>query len=150
KGPSGMTVDPASGVVTWTAAFVSPRVKITVTDGMGGKVVHGYALPIVTQLTPGVPVSISGDLNSTGYATITVPSNTPILQVTTRGGSGTPALLAIGPDGLVALSERTGTTQTLSLPNPKAGLWQILGGGVTAYSGVSLTASLITPAVLGF
>jgi Zn-dependent metalloprotease len=150
RGPSGMTVDPASGLVTWTAAFVSPRVKITVTDGMGGKVVHGYALPIVTQLSPGVPVSISGDSNSTGYATIKVPSNTPILQVTIRGGSGTPALVAISPDGFAAISERNGPTQTLSWPNPKAGQWQILGGGVTAYSGVSLTASLITPPVLGF
>src|ERR1041385_1333787 len=68
KGPSGMNVDPASGLVTWPAQFVSPRVKITVTDGKGGKVVHGYQLPVYTQLSSGNAISISGGANSAGYA----------------------------------------------------------------------------------
>ena len=146
-----MNIDSASGLVTWPAAFVSPRVKITVTDGLGGKVVHGYALPVVTQLSPGSAVVISGDANSTGYATITVPPNTPVLQVTMRGGSGDSDLDVLNPDGLEYFSARDkSTTETLSFPNPEPGEWQVQGLGYTSYSGVSLTASLITPAVVGF
>ena len=151
QGPSGMNIDSTGGLVTWPAAFVSPRVKITVTDGLGGKVVHGYALPVVTQLSPGTPVLISGDANSTGYATITVPPNTPVLQVTMRGGSGDPDLDVLNPDGLEYLSARDkSTTETLSFPNPEPGQWQVQGLGYTSYASVSLTASLIIPAVVGF
>jgi hypothetical protein len=104
--------------------------------------------PPVTQLTSGVSATISGDQNSTLYAIITVPPNTPVLQVTTRGGTGDVDLSITSPDGITSGSARDGTTETLSFANPTPGQWQIQALGYVAYSGVSLTASLITPAPL--
>src|SRR5262249_30882301 len=60
NGPSGMTVDSTTGIVNWTATFVGARVKITVTDGGTGKLVHGYYLPVVTPLKDGAPLVIDG------------------------------------------------------------------------------------------
>jgi hypothetical protein len=148
SGPSGMTVDASSGFVSWSAGFVGQRVKITVTDGRGGKVVHGYALPIVSPLHSGASLTIAGSEDSTGLAYIIIPPNTPILQITMGGGSGVPYLYVVSPDGLVGLSEGIDTTATLSFANPKAGLWQIEGYGFIPYSNVALTASIITPSLL--
>jgi Zn-dependent metalloprotease len=149
-GPAGMTVDPSSGLVVWTATFVTQRVKITVTDGRGGKVVHGYALPVLTQLASGVSTSIAASLGTIGVAQITVPANTQILQVTLRGGNpdGDADLYVFGADGSLSLSENDGSTETLSFPNPKPGTWVIEAGAYQAFTGVSLTASFITPTVL--
>ncbi|MGA9625483.1 MAG: M36 family metallopeptidase [Bryobacteraceae bacterium] len=150
SGPAGMTVNSASGSVSWAAAtFASPRVEITVTDGKGGRVVHGYALPVFTSLNPGSPVTISGALNSAGFAGISVPAGVPVLQVTLRNGSGDPLLGVTAPDGNSISIVGTGTTlETLSFANPIAGNWLIEVDGYAAYSGVSLTAALITPTVL--
>src|SRR6185295_11467098 len=145
NGPVGMTIDSASGLVSWPATFVSPRIKITVTDGRGGKVVHGYSLPLTTLLTDGLPITITGAEDSVGYATITIPAGVPVLQLTLRGGSGDADLLVIGPDGAFAFSARAGSTETLSFANPKSGQWQIAATGYTDYSGVSLASNLITP-----
>jgi hypothetical protein len=100
------------------------------------------------QLTSGVAVSISGDPNSTVSAVITVPPNTPVLQVTTRDGTGDVDISVTGPDGNTSSSNRDGTIETLSFSNPLAGQWQIQAIGYASYSNVSLTASLITPSLL--
>jgi Zn-dependent metalloprotease len=149
-GPSGMTVDPSSGLVVWTATFVTQRVKITVTDGRGGKVVHGYALPILTQLSAGVSTSIAASLGTFGVAQITVPANTQILQVTLRGGNtdGDADLYVIGADGILSISANDGSNETLSFPNPKPGTWFVEADAYMSFTGVSLTASFITPTVL--
>jgi hypothetical protein len=149
SGPAGMTVDGPTGLVAWTAGFTGQRVKITVTDGLGGKVVHGYLLPIVTLLNSAAGIPISGDQNSIGYAAFIVPQNAPaVWQLTTRGGIGDVDLEVIGPDGSLSISEREGNNETLSFPNPKPGIWFIYGLGYMTYSDVSLTASMITPAVI--
>jgi Zn-dependent metalloprotease len=148
QGPTGMTVDAASGAVNWTATFVSQRVKITVTDGKGGKVVHGYRLPVLTTLTNGAPISITGDLSSAGYAMISVPSATPVLQVKLRSGTGDADLAVISPIGTVAQSIRDGNTETLSFANPLAGIWQVVVVGFQSYASVSLSAALITPTTI--
>ncbi len=145
-GPAGMTLDP-SGALTWTATFTPQRVKITVTDGKGGKVVHGYLAPVLTHLTDGHSVLINGAENSAGYAWIDVPSGVPILQVTLRGDFGDADLFVTDPDGNEEFSLRDGSNETLSFPSPKAGRWQVEADGYRAYSTVSLTASLITPAL---
>jgi Zn-dependent metalloprotease len=149
SGPAGMAVD-AKGNVTWTATFLMQRVKITVTDGSGGKVVHGYALPVVTNLTSGSPVNnIAGDLNSVGFAHMAVPDGTPVLQVTLRGGIGDADLILIGPDGsgYVSANDQT-NAETISVPNPPAGTWTIAVVAYQAYSQVTLNSSLITPTLL--
>ncbi len=60
EGPDGMTVDPASGLAQWTATFTEQRVKVNVTDGNGGRVIHGFRIPTLTRLTPGQAVTIGG------------------------------------------------------------------------------------------
>jgi uncharacterized protein (TIGR03437 family) len=152
-GPAGMTVDSASGVVSWVASFVGQRVKITVTDGRGGKVVHGYLLPVNTTLRDGTSVTISGPEDDTGFlmgnATFTAPAGSTVLQVTLRGGSGDADLFVFDPSGNGAASFRIGNSETLTFPIPAAGVWQIIVDGYLAYSGVSLTAALNTAAPLG-
>ncbi|MGD0499334.1 MAG: M36 family metallopeptidase [Bryobacteraceae bacterium] len=153
SGPPDMTVNPLTGAVNWTAGFVSQRVKITVTDGQGGEVVHGYLLPVMTRLADGVPVVISGPEddagNLVGFATFTAPANAIALQVTLRNGTGDADLYVDTPQGYLYLSARSGNNETLTFPNPSAGVWQIAVDGWLAYSGVSLTAALITPTALG-
>jgi len=149
KGPAGMTVDSTAGAVVWTAGFVAQRVKITVTDGQGGKVVHGYALPVVTILNAGVSITVSGDQYSTGLALINVPQNTPVFQAKMRGGTGDGDLEVVNSVGLAGYGGLEGNTETLSFPNPRSGIWAVYVLAYQAYSGVSLTGSLITPALLG-
>jgi len=149
SGPAGMTVDSASGAVSWTAVtFVGQRVSITVTDGQGGQVVHGFALAVNTPLNSGSPVTIAAPLCSAGFATMVVPAGAPVLQVTLRGGTGDADLYVTDPDGGLAASMRVGNNETLSFADPKAGTWQIQVNAYEAYSGVALTANLIAPATL--
>jgi hypothetical protein len=145
--PSNMQVA-SNGTVTWTAEFVSPRVKITITDGKGGKVVHGYALPVVTTLNDARTVSIAGKIGTTGFATITVPAGVPVLQIKLRGGAGDPDLFVTNPSNAFSLSVQDGSNETLSFANPRAGEWLVEVDAFQTYSGVSLTASFITPTLL--
>ena len=149
SGPAGMTIDSTTGMIRWTAGFTGPqRVKVTVTDGKGGKVVHGFLLAVRTRLTAGAPIVISGAMNSAGSAYLDVPADVPVLQVTLRGGSGDADLFVIYPNGYYAYSARDGSTETLSLANPAQGRWGIEVDGYTSYSGVSLMAALVTPTPL--
>jgi uncharacterized protein (TIGR03437 family) len=148
SGPAGMAVDPASGKVTWTGGFTGQRVEVTVMDGKGGKVVQGYALPVLTLLTLGNPITIGGAEYSAGFASVTVPANVTVLQVTTRGGTGDADLTVTDPTGDVQYSMRTGNNETLSYALPTPGVWQVEVDGYATYSGVSLSASLVTPAPL--
>jgi len=148
SGPVGMTVDPTAGAVNWTTSFTAQRVKITVTDGQGGKVVHGYLARVFTNISSGRSVTISGAKDSIGFAWIDVPAGTPVLQITTRGGTGDQDLGVMHPNGDFDLSDRDGNNETLTFPNPQAGRWQVDVDGFHDYAGVSLTASLVTPALL--
>ncbi len=146
-GPAGMTID-GSGVLHWTATFTQQRVKILVTEAHGGKVVHGFMLTPDTVLTSGAPVTIDGTEDSVGYANFTVPAGAQILQVTFRGGSGDADLDLFDPDGVDYFSTRTGNNETLSVSAPKSGRWRIESTGYDAFSGVTVTASLVTPVAL--
>ena len=149
EGPTGMTINPTTGAIDWTAGFVGYRVKVTVTDGKGGKVVHGFFLAVFTHLASGAPVVLSEAKGSAGLAYIDVTADTPVLQVKLRGGTGDADLEVLGPDGTYESSDRSGTsTETLSIPNPKPGKWLIEVNGWAAYSGVALTATLVTPTPL--
>ena len=149
QGPSGMTVDAASGAVNWTAGFLGQRVKIVITDGKGGRLAHGYLLPVVTNLTSGTPLVVQADAGTAGYAALTVPSGVPALQVTLRGGTGDADLLTDSPSGDVEFSGRDGNTETLTFANPKPGIWLIQVDGYAAYSAVKLAGAFVTPPVLG-
>jgi uncharacterized protein (TIGR03437 family) len=147
SGPGGMTID-GNGFLLWTTAFTQQRVKVTVTDGKGGKVVHGFSLTPDTTLTDGMPIVIDGAEGSVGYANFTVPAGVPVLQVTMRDGPGDVDLVVFDPTGVESLSGFIGNNETLSFSLPRAGRWQINGLGYDAFSGVSLTASLVTPTAL--
>jgi hypothetical protein len=146
SGPGNMAVN-ANGSVTWIPGFLSTRVKITVTDGKGGKVVHGYALPVVTALGDGKPLTLAGSAGATGFATINVPARTPVLQVKMRGGSGDADLFVKDPSGAYSMSAQEGTTETISFANPAPGVWQVEVDAFTDYAGVALTASMAPPTV---
>jgi len=144
-GPLGLSVGLSSGAVQWTPGFTGGRVKVTVTDGKGGKVVHGFLLPVFSHLSLGNGLTIAGPENSTGSADVVVPSNVAVLQVTLRGGSGDGDLYVLDPDGNWEFSERGGNSETLSFASPKAGTWIIEVDGYFDYSGVILQASSVTP-----
>lgn len=146
-GPDGMTVSP-DGAVTWTTSFTAQRVKITVTDGKGGKVVHGYLAPVLTHLTTNQPIAISGDAFSAGYAFVDVPDGVPVLQITLRDGIGDADLFITDPDGNLAFSARDGNNETQSFASPKAGRWKVEVDAFIAYAGVLLNAAVVTPASL--
>ncbi len=147
EGPPGLTVSPA-GRVGWTATFTGQRVKITVADGKGGRAMHGFYIPVITQLFPNQNVEIGGAQNSLGLGGIIVPNGSPALQFTMRGGSGNPDLLVLGPDGSVGGFSRPGSTETFSIAAPRPGVWLVQVAGVATYSGVSLKATLPVPTVL--
>lgn len=147
-GPEGMTVDQATGEVRWMAGFLGARVKIAVADGRGGKVVHGYHLPVSTAVAPGSPLQIAGETRTTGYATVEVPEGNQILQVTLRNGAGDTALWVADPSGAYQSSGRPGANQTLTYENPRAGRWRIEVDGVSRYTEIALMAELSFPALL--
>ena len=148
QGPAGMTVDPATGLVRWTTTFASQRAKIAITDGQGGRVIHGIRITVITPLRAGVPAIIA-ERTGSGLATIQVPSGAPVLQVTLREGTGDADLLLIDPEGFLDFgSPRSGQLETVSVGAPKAGLWIISVFAFTLFANVQLTASLPQPRVL--
>jgi len=151
KGPDGMTVDSATGHVTWTAGFVSAPVQVAVSDGQGGRVVHGFYVFVNTPLTSSQALSVAASEQTTAYASIDVPDNTLVLQVSLRGGIGDADLYVTDPNGLyVGESFRVGNTETLSIPTPKAGTWGVEVNGYRNYSGVQLLGVIPTPAPIPF
>ena len=148
EGPPGMTIDSGTGVIRWEAGFTGQRVKVSVTDGQGGEVIHGFSVPVLTFLTPGLPVTIGEAEGTTGFAAVAVPEGSPVLQVTLRGGSGDPDLVLVGPGDSPAASFSAGTTETISVSAPRPGFWFVLVDGFAAYSGVQLKAVLPDPTLV--
>ena len=148
-GPEGMTVDPVTGVVRWPATFTSRRAKIDVTDGNGGKTIHGFQIYTLTSLTPGQAVTVEGEAFSAGRAVVEVAGETPILQATLRNGKEGMALILLGPDGSQRFAGVAGENGTLSVSAPPAGGWSVGVDSFRAYDGASLQASFPAPAPLG-
>ena len=145
EGPPGMTIASGTGVIRWEAGFTGQRVKVSVTDGRGGEVIHGFSVPVLTFLTPGLPVTITEAEGTTGFAALAVPDESPVLQVTLRGGSGDPDLVLVGPGDSPAASFSAGTTETISVAAPQPGFWFVVVDGFSAYSDVQLQAALPDP-----
>jgi uncharacterized protein (TIGR03437 family) len=141
-GPPGMEVS-ASGRVSFTPnSLVPPRAKVAVTDGKGGRVVHGFSIPVFPVLTAGRPIVIEGPAFEEGYAYFTVSPGRPLLQITLRGGDGDPDLTVFGPDDSVLDSFRLGANETITIANPAPGPWLILVTAAEPYSGTSLAFDL--------
>lgn len=147
-GPPGLTVDAATGVVQWTPQFTSTRVKIVITDGQGGRVIHGFGLPVITALTLGRPTSISAS-TSGGIATVDVPEGAPVLQVTLRDGTGSAGFILVDPDGFPDFDDpHPGQSQTLSVSTPAPGTWFVVVAARTPFQNVQLMASLPEPKLI--
>ncbi len=142
--PTGMTLGAASGITNWTASFNLQRVKITVTDGQGGRVIHGYLLPILTPLTLDAPITIASLGDLPGFAFVAVPPSYPTLQVTLRGGLGDADMYVVGPDAY-GISVQYDSNETVTFPLPAAGFWIVEVDRYLPYSGVALKASAVTP-----
>ena len=98
-------------------------------------------------LTNGAPVgNLSGARSSQRYDSITVPSGATNLQISISGGTGDADLyVRFGSRPTTGSYDcrpyRTGNSETCSFSAPRAGTYQIMLRGYTAYSGVTLSAS---------
>ncbi len=144
-GPEGMSIDPDIGLLQGTGSFLSERASIRISDGAGGEVVHGFTIPMLTELAPGVPAMITGGFYTDGFAGIDVPPGKEVLQVTLRGGHGRTVLGLRSPFGDERGSSVSGQNHTLTVVTPDAGSWGIQVAGLTSYSGVALEASFPEP-----
>jgi Zn-dependent metalloprotease len=149
QGPGDMTIS-STGLLSWPSPnFIGQRIKVRITDGLGGSVVHGFYIPMNVILHDSVSVTVSAPSGTIGTALISVPAGVPALQVTTRDGSGISWLILRYPgENLAAISARLGTNQTLTLPNPESGTWQVQVYGLLDYANVTLRASFIVPTAL--
>lgn len=149
RGPQGLTVDAATGQIQWTASFAGQAVKVEVIDGKGGRAVHCFSLFVLSTLRDGAPLAVNLYEGDTGFAAISIPAGTPVLQVTTRGGFGDADIWLANPNGLyVGRSSRDGNLETLSIAAPAAGVWIVEVDAYRGFGGVSLTAATPVPRLL--
>jgi RHS repeat-associated protein len=107
SGPAGMTIDPATGLVSWTptaAQVGSPHVAITASDNRGGATTQSFDLPTVAT-APNDPPAIT----STPRFSVRI-GDTYLYQVAASDPNGdpltfslttAPAGMSISPAGLV-------------------------------------------------
>ncbi|MCB1018856.1 MAG: M36 family metallopeptidase [Acidobacteria bacterium] len=149
SGPAGSHIDATTGVLTWDSpSFTSARFQVEVTDGKGGRTVHGFLLYVFTFLSDNAPVVISGESRSTGYAYFDVPEGAEVFQLRLRGDSGEADVYMYSPDDVAEFSYSTGSNETLTIRQPQAGEWAIYVVGNTGYENVVMTADTTPPAEL--
>ena len=148
-GPAGMTVD-ASGLVRWNAGFLGGRAKILITDGQGGRLIHGFQIEVLTPLRPGIPVTMAIPVRSeSAFVSIEVPPATPVLQLTSRGGNGDVDLSLVSPEGRLEFSEpRIDSFETMSMGNPSPGRWIGAIYAYKAFEGAAITATFPAPRLI--
>jgi uncharacterized protein (TIGR03437 family) len=144
-GPEGATLNSTTGRLSYRGTFTSQRVLIEAADGKGGRTVHGLLIFGGSLLTPGRPLSISGDAYSTGIGLIEVTGAREALQVTTRGGTGDTDITLLGDRvDEVYVSDRGGTDETITAPNPSFPiLWVVFVDGFDAYENVTFNANFL-------
>jgi len=96
EAPPGMTIDSA-GQIRWTATFVGQPIKVAIIGAQGRKVIHGFNLIVDTPTKMGEKSTIGGPERGVGRASIVVPANTGLFQVTLRGGTGDADLALVDP-----------------------------------------------------
>ncbi|MBM3727780.1 MAG: hypothetical protein FJW40_20455 [Acidobacteria bacterium] len=144
RGPAGMTVDSATGDVRWNTAFTGFPVRIGISDGKGGALTHAVQVVTETRLADNRPVGIEAMEGFSGRATLEVPEGAVGVQFRLRGEMGDPDLMILNPEnGVEAGSFRFGANETLTIPAPRAGRWWASVSTYRAYSGVSLTGSVV-------
>ncbi|MEZ5360969.1 MAG: PPC domain-containing protein [Bryobacterales bacterium] len=149
SGPPGAQIDSTTGQLTWDSpTFTSARFQVEVTDGKGGRTIHGFLLYVFSYLSDNAPVLISGPYLSTGYAYIDVPEGAEVLQVRLRGDDGDADMYMYSPGDDAEFSYSTGSNETLTIRKPQAGEWSIYVVAASSYENVVLTADMTPPAEL--
>lgn len=148
SGPAGMTVGASSGALAWSPTFVGQRVKVTITDGVGGKVVHGFLQAVLSPMTLGTGLAIAAPTGWAGAATLTVPAGLQVLRITTRADNGDADLAVLDPTGTVNYSTRDGSNETLTYLSPKAGTWLVTVNAYQGYANGTLLAASVTPTII--
>ena len=145
-GPDGAAINATTGRLTYRGKFTSQRVVIEATDGKGGRATHGLLIFGGAILTPGRPMSISGDRFSSGIGIIEVTGSREALQVTTRGGEGDTDIELYGPFvGQDYVSNRPGTAETITVANPSfPALWVVFVDGFREYNRVTFTTNFVS------
>lgn len=97
-------------------------------------------------LVSGVPVTISGALDSDALYLIVLPAGVSQLRIETTGGTGDVDLyLKFGtaptPADIDEYSENFGNDELITVSSPQAGLWYLMAYGYEAFAGVTLTAT---------
>ena len=103
--------------------------------------------PGATELQPGVPVSLQGRAGQTFAFTFKVPAGMQQLSIVMGGGDGDVDLatryeLAPTDTEFNCRPKGTGTRKSCIRLFPDFGIWHVRVRGTTAFSGVSLTASV--------
>ena len=125
EGPDGMTVSP-EGEVSWMASrFTRQRARVEITDGQGGRVVHGFTIPVIARPAANQPITVSANQGETGLVGFVVPQGQDLLQVTLRDGSagGDADLRVFEPGQPSVFSARRGSSETLSFATPVGAVW---------------------------
>ncbi len=147
KGPQGLTVD-EQGVVRWMVDRYAPQTALVeVTDGRGGRVLHGFTIPVITTLMTGQPVSINAVGRESGLLTFSVPTEQALMQVRLRGGedSGNPGMFVFPPSPPLSSSFRFGANETLTFLDAAAGDWFIQVSTTRDFDDV--TIEVVTPPI---
>jgi vibriolysin len=103
--------------------------------------------PTTTPLTNGVAVSVSGTTNQKSYYTLQVPAGQTSLVFALSGGTGDADMYVNFGTAPTTTTYQcrpylSGNNETCSFTNPTAGTWYVSVKGFSAYSGVSLTATI--------
>ncbi|MBI1356906.1 MAG: hypothetical protein GC160_21410 [Acidobacteria bacterium] len=147
-GPPGLSVDP-EGVVRWSIdRFAPQRVMVEITDGRGGRILHGFTTPVVTYFGPGEPLSLSAPAGDEGLLYAEIPDGLPLLQFRLRPASdddGDADMLVFPLGATPETSTRDGSFETLSYAAPQGGRWPVRVYAFDSFDNVSLEAA--TPSV---
>lgn len=142
-GPPGLRVDEA-GMLHWSVNRFGPkRVLIDITDGNGGRILHGFTTPVLTTFQPGEEILISGESSDLGLFRFNLDGETPLMRVRLRGGetAGDADLTVFPPAPPSVTSFRFGTSnEALSFPDPGLGVWTIRVNAFTDLADVGVEA----------
>jgi uncharacterized protein (TIGR03437 family) len=146
-GPTGMSINSASGLLQWTPQFATSRVKVDVRDAQGARSVLGFVISVESPVAPGAGLSITGAQGSSAFATFDVPAGTQSVRIVADAVLGDPDLYIGDPNGTFIASEvRSGLIETSMISQPRAGRWTVAVGGFRAYQGnLAVSFPVVTP-----
>jgi len=128
--------------------------SIAVTGTSGSKVksasVMLSVLPQLTQLSNGVPLTVSGDTGSWTYYALTVPDEATNLSFSMSGGTGDADLYVRFGNAATATTYdcrpyKNGNAETCSFATPQIGTYYVAIHAYAAYSGVNFVAQYTLP-----